>query len=119
MTIYYSPSRKGFFDSNFGYDSYPDDIIEITQEEYKIALSTNKSIALVDGKITFVEHAEVVDWNLVKAKRDRLLLKSDYTQLADWPGDKEAWAVYRQALRDLSSTFTNAEDVIWPTAPGE
>jgi hypothetical protein len=119
MTIYYSPSRKGFFDSNFGYESYPDDIIEITQEQHKIALSTNKIIELVDGKITFVEHPEVVNWDLVKAKRDRLLLKSDYTQMSDWPGDKEAWAIYRQALRDLPQTYTNAADVVWPSKPGE
>jgi hypothetical protein len=119
MTIYYSPSRRGFFDSNFGYESYPDDVIEISQEDYKAALGPNKNIEILDGKISVVDRVEPLDWDLVKAKRDRLLLKSDYTQLADWPGDKQAWATYRQALRDIPNTFTNAEDVIWPVRPGE
>lgn len=37
----------------------------------------------------------------VRAQRDRLLAACDWTQLADAPVDKEAWATYRQALRNL------------------
>ena len=37
----------------------------------------------------------------VRAARDRALANSDWTQVADAPVDKEAWATYRQALRDL------------------
>lgn len=32
---------------------------------------------------------------------------------------KQAWRSYRQALRDLPQTFSNPEDVIWPTPPEE
>jgi hypothetical protein len=28
-----------------------------------------------------------------------------------------AWATYRQELRDLPTTYTNPEDVDWPTKP--
>ena len=38
---------------------------------------------------------------VVRAQRDDLLAKCDWTQLTDAPVDKTAWAVYRQALRDL------------------
>jgi hypothetical protein len=31
MTIYYSPTTKGFYDTDFGYPSLPQDIIEITK----------------------------------------------------------------------------------------
>ena len=37
----------------------------------------------------------------VRAARDRALANSDWTQGADAPVDQQAWATYRQALRDL------------------
>ena len=53
----------------------------------------------------------------VRAARDRALADSDWTQVADAPVDKTAWATYRQALRDLPSNpeFPNVE---LPTEPG-
>ena len=42
-------------------------------------------------------------WEKVRIKRDRLLLESDYTQLADFTGDAALWRTYRQALRDVTS----------------
>ena len=56
----------------------------------------------------------------VRAKRDQLLADSDWTQLPDTPADTDAWAVYRQALRDIpqDSGFTGSEaSVTWPTKP--
>jgi len=42
------------------------------------------------------------DWAAInRGKRDQMLKKSDWTQLPDAPVDKEAWAAYRQELRDL------------------
>jgi hypothetical protein len=40
--------------------------------------------------------------------RNQLLTASDWTQLPDAPVDREAWAAYRQALRDLPN------NVNWP-----
>lgn len=37
----------------------------------------------------------------MRAARDRALSASDWTQVADAPVDQQAWATYRQALRDL------------------
>ena len=47
----------------------------------------------------------------IRAQRDRLLSASDWTQVLDAPVDREAWATYRQALRDLPSQegFPNVE----------
>lgn len=44
----------------------------------------------------------------VRSARDAALKASDWTQVADAPVDKAAWATYRQSLRDLP----NAEG--WP-----
>jgi hypothetical protein len=53
----------------------------------------------------------------VRAARDRALSASDWTQVADAPVDQEAWATYRQALRDLPSQV-GFPDVDFPLEPG-
>ena len=58
------------------------------------------------------------EWILVRAERDRLLQASDWTQLPDVPlVTKEAWAVYRQALRDVTLQ-PDPFNITWPVAPG-
>jgi len=59
-------------------------------------------------------------WGRVRAERDRLLTDSDWTQVADAPltaSEKQAWADYRQALRDVPQDFPTPDDVVWPEAP--
>ena len=53
----------------------------------------------------------------VRAKRNQLLAGSDWTQLADSPVDKDAWAVYREALRNLPEQAGFPYSVQWPVAP--
>jgi len=62
----------------------------------------------------------------IERKRHSLLYMSDWTQLPDNPlstADREVWAEYRQALRDLPqntdvAALTCLEDVNWPLPPG-
>lgn len=56
-------------------------------------------------------------WDAVRLERDRLLAASDWTQVADAPVDQQAWAVYRQALRDMPQDFATPNDVVWPEVP--
>lgn len=51
-----------------------------------------------------------------RAERDRALSASDWTQLADAPVDKAAWATYRQELRDLPQQ-PGFPDVDMPHSP--
>lgn len=54
----------------------------------------------------------------VLGKRQLLLLQSDWTQLPDVPLEtKEAWAVYRQELRDITTQPGYPNDIIWPVPP--
>lgn len=53
----------------------------------------------------------------MRAKRDMLLAASDWTQAADAPVDKQAWATYRQALRDFPATWTPGPTADFPEAP--
>lgn len=55
----------------------------------------------------------------VRATRNSLLAASDWTQLADSTADKEAWAAYRQELRDISSQAGFPWSVVFPLRPGE
>jgi len=52
-----------------------------------------------------------------RAKRDDLLTDSDWTQVADAPVDQAAWAVYRQALRDIPSQEGFPNTINWLTEP--
>lgn len=56
----------------------------------------------------------------VRTERNQLLAASDWTQLADSPlsqADKDAWAAYRQELRDITSQAGFPWEVIWPEKP--
>jgi len=53
----------------------------------------------------------------VRAERNYLLTKSDWTQVADAPVDKEAWAEYRQKLRDIPQQTGFPTEVDWPVRP--
>ena len=53
----------------------------------------------------------------VRQQRDDKLSKCDWTQVADAPVDKAAWATYRQALRDLPKEAGFPWDMTWPTDP--
>ena len=78
-----------------------------------------------DGVITTaVEHeanykarkdAEQADQ--VRIDRNKRLAETDWTQLADSTADKEAWATYRQALRDVPTQAGFPWNVQWPEQP--
>lgn len=53
----------------------------------------------------------------IRKQRDILLVESDWTQIADAPVDQAAWAIYRQALRDITSQAGFPYEVTWPTKP--
>lgn len=49
--------------------------------------------------------------------RNSKLAECDWTQLPDAPVNQQAWATYRQALRDISSQTGFPWDIQWPEAP--
>ena len=58
-----------------------------------------------------------VTWDTIRAKRDRLIAASDWTMIPGATVDQAQWSAYRQILRDLPQTYSDPEDVVWPTAP--
>jgi len=53
----------------------------------------------------------------VREDRNKQLSDCDWTQLADAPGDKTAWASYRQALRDVPLQEGFPWAITWPEEP--
>jgi len=77
-----------------------------------------------DGETTAVEQEaaykaakDAEQAKSVREQRDQKLKDSDWTQVADAPVDKEVWATYRQALRDLTAQAGFPWEVTWPDAP--
>lgn len=70
-------------------------------------------------EMTDVEKAEA---DLEKSAEIRVirtgkLIASDYTQLVDAPVDRQAWHIYRQALRQVPEQDGFPWNVIWPDEP--
>jgi hypothetical protein len=56
-------------------------------------------------------------WDVAVLERNNRLAASDWTQVADAPVDKAAWATYRQELRDIPENFETAAEIVWPLPP--
>lgn len=82
-----------------------------------------KIITLVDGEVNIEEEDLLALWEeqrlpMLRQERDKRLVESDWTQGADVPESiKTAWQPYRQALRDITNTYTSLDDVVWPDKP--
>jgi hypothetical protein len=64
------------------------------------------------------EIAASIPLKALRDARNRMLFESDWTQGDDVPAEiKTPWTTYRQALRDITETYTSLDDVVWPTKP--
>ena len=52
----------------------------------------------------------------LRAERDRLIAQTDWWASSDLTMTAEQTA-YRQALRDITETYSSLDDVVWPTKP--
>lgn len=86
------------------------------------SLAVAEPVSLVSAEameVTFTVQPlpDEVVWSVIRARRDALLVQSDWTQLPDVPmPTKTAWAEYRQALRDITQQ-PDPHNIIWPTPP--
>jgi hypothetical protein len=122
MPIFYSPSKKGFYDSRIEYNSYPSDIIDVTDRYSDILTSINTKgmeIKIEFGEVVLVEKLkQEITWDQIKKERNDLLLESDWTQLPDVNlSNKEEWKTYRQKLREITTVFSNTSEVVFPQKP--
>lgn len=91
--------------------AYRDGVIQMSDGKWY----TKYSVADMDADAIAATDANQA--NSVRSQRNRLLTESDWTQVADAPVDKAAWATYRQALRDVPLQTGFPWDITWPTQP--
>lgn len=91
----------------------------LQQHQYEL-----HSVNTTTGVLESVAPVVTTDEQYIRERRNKLLQLSDWTQGADSPltdAKKAEWATYRQALRDLSTTYpfatTAKASVVWPTKP--
>ena len=110
----------------FAVDNIENMVIEDTDIviESDIQLDYSKIYRLVDGSIVTEDYEmpqELITgakWEEVRTERNKLLSESDWTQNQDVPETtRNAWTTYRQTLRDIPSTYSSPEEVVWPTKP--
>ena len=71
--------------------------------------------AAVETKASQVEADENLEF--VRQARNKLLADTDYWDASDTPAMSQAQIDYRQALRDITNTYSNLDEVVWPTKP--
>ena len=54
---------------------------------------------------------------MLRKKRDGFLSETDWWMFSDTATATQAQLDYRQALRDITNTYTSLDTVVWPTKP--
>jgi hypothetical protein len=89
---------------------FADGVVQIDGKWY-----TKYSVADMDAEAIAAKDTEQA--KAMRSQRTDKLKDSDWTQVADAPVDKAAWATYRQALRDITAQPGFPWTVTWPDAP--
>ena len=72
-----------------------------------------------DGNVVEYDNdAAVAEGNLIalRNQRDRLIAETDWWASSDLTMTS-AQTTYRQALRDITDTYSSLDDVVWPEKP--
>lgn len=93
-------------------------LFQIAQDEL------DKLISIDDVYTIFLRYAGESDsieeetlFSVIRFERNMLLSRSDWTQLPDSNANKQAWATYRQQLRDLPAQNDNPRLITFPAQP--
>jgi len=111
---------------------------EYGTDSYNMVCEWNDEIAPFPTVAEIQASANVSSWFRIRTERNKRLVETDWHMHTDVPGDKDAWATYRQALRDIPQTqgdgtqndgyaddegnwhypvSTGSITVVWPTPP--
>jgi len=68
----------------------------------------------ISAKMSELQTAEPM--RLLREERNKLIAETDWWASSDLTMTAEQLA-YRQALRDITNTYTSLDDVVWPVKP--
>ena len=81
------------------------------------ATETEPAQTAAEQEAAYKAQKDAEQASAVRKSRGNKLAECDWTQVADAPVDKAAWATYRQALRDISAQEGFPWTITWPDAP--
>ena len=81
-----------------------------------IALTDEEEAVVVAEEQAWADGQAERDLAALRAERNQLLADTDYLTLSDNTLSTEM-TTYRQALRDITDSYTSLDDVVWPTKP--
>lgn len=106
------PTNEAEFNAMFrrviGVDKFGSAVLSDNPDNWGVSWTT------VSAKKTELDAAEPL--KLLRAERNRRLTETDWWVLPD-RNATQAQLDYRQALRDITNTYTSLDDVVWPTKP--
>jgi hypothetical protein len=103
-------------------------VIELYSTAKKIVTEADGSVAAYDENnnpitldLTAIATKETELWaaedlRLLRVERNKRLVDTDHYGLSDQTMT-DAMSTYRQALRDITDTYSNLDDVVWPMKP--
>lgn len=103
-------------------------VIELYSTAKKIVTQADGSVAAYDENnspitlnLTSLATKEAELWaaenlRLLRVERNKRLDETDYLALSDQTLT-DAMTTYRQALRDITDTYSTLDDVVWPEKP--
>ena len=99
---------------------YPS-VKSVVGEDPPVAYDANGDVVSWDETAVAAKEKELLDdyklgW--LRHERNLKLAETDWTQNRDVTLTNDAaWQTYRQALRDITNTYTSLDDVVWPEKP--
>ena len=97
------------------YQLYPSTVSIVDDVPYDIEGNTI-TVDMDDYNAIVSNTIAELELKQLRAKRDILLAATDWWMVPDRTATDEQIA-YRQALRDITDTYTSLEDVVWPEKP--
>lgn len=125
--MYYSAQTGGFYSRDIHGISIPPDAVEITVDQHQALLAGQSSGKIISadssGAPALIDPAAPTPEELTtaaRAQRDALLAACDWVVVKAYETGAavpEAWAAYRQALRDITEQAGFPAEIVWPEVP--
>jgi hypothetical protein len=82
-------------------------------DDNPVSVTTDETA--INNKATELQNAD--NLKRLRMERNKMLIDTDYWDASDTPTMSQGQIDYRQALRDITNTYTSLDDVVWPTKP--
>ena len=91
----------------------------VTIDDEAGAFDANGNQVFLDESLVSAKQAELeaaIPMKMLRTERNQRLAETDWWASSDLTMTA-AQTAYRQALRDITETYTSLDDVVWPTKP--